>query len=305
MLASPRTAPIVCIGGINLDRKLRPLATLLHGSSNPCVAHESPGGVARNLAENLARLGRPVALVGAVGQDLTGRVLLEQAQACGVDTAAVLRLRGAVTDSYTALLTPDGTLDLGLAAMPLVERLSAAALPPSQALRAGAALVVADGNLPSDTLATLIEAGQHGAPLVFVAVSEAKMARLPTDLRGLHLMILNRGELATVAPDPQEALAALHARGAQRVIVTDGAKGVWLSEGSGSTRTLAARALAEVVDVTGAGDALAAGVCLGLARAPHDLDAAARLGLALAHLTLQSTHSVHPDLSPDFLESAP
>ena len=45
-------APIVCIGGFNVDRKLRLLSQALGGSSNPCEAHETPGGVVRNVRPN-------------------------------------------------------------------------------------------------------------------------------------------------------------------------------------------------------------------------------------------------------------
>jgi pseudouridine kinase len=57
----------------------------------------------------------------------------------------------------------------------------------------------------------------------------------------------------------------------------------------------------DVVDVTGAGDALSAGVCAGMLRDAADADAAARLGLDLAALTLQTEDSVHPELNPSFL----
>lgn len=295
-------APIVCIGGLNIDRKLRLLAHSLAGSSNPCEAHETPGGVVRNVAENLARLGLPVALVAAVGDDAGGRMLLEQAATAGIDTRAVIRLRRHVTDSYTAVLAPDGSLALGLAAMPLVERLNPWALAASQALRASAALLVADGNLPPDAWPLLLaEARASGTPLVGVAVSEAKMERLPHDLGGLHLLVLNAGELGTVAVDPGEAFAALHARGVGCVLVSRGEAGLTLSTAGRPPRHWPAPQV-RVVDVTGAGDALSAGVCASLLTAPDDFDAAARLGLALAALTLQTEDSVHPDLKPSFLE---
>jgi pseudouridine kinase len=295
-------APIVCIGGLNIDRKLRLLAHSLHASSNPCEAHETPGGVVRNVAENLARLGLPVALVAAVGDDAGGRMLLEQAAQVGIDTRAVIRLRRHVSDSYTAVLSPDGGLELGLAAMPLVESLNPWALQASKALRAAAALVVADGNLPTDAWPLLLgEAQASGVPLVCVAVSEAKMERLPESLAGLHLLILNAGELATVAAEPAEAFAALHARGVGRVLVSEGARGLVLSEPGAAPRHWPAPQV-RVVDVTGAGDALSAGVCAALLRDGDDFDAAARLGLDLAALTLQTEDSVHPDLTPRFLE---
>jgi len=294
-------APIVCIGGFNIDRKLRLLAQALDDSSNPCEAHETPGGVVRNVAENLARLGLPVALIAAVGDDAGGRMLMEQAARVGINTDAVLKLRRVVTDSYTAVLAPDGGLHLGLAAMPLVERLNPWALNASKALRAGAALVVADGNLPTDAWPLLLaEARASGVPLVGVAVSEAKMERLPQDLAGLHLLILNAGELSTVAVDPDTALARLHERGAGCVLVSHGEAGLLLSQSGREPRRWAAPQV-KVVDVTGAGDALSAGVCAGLLRDPHDFDAAAHLGLDLAALTLQTEDSVHPELNPSFL----
>jgi pseudouridine kinase len=296
-------APIVCIGGFNVDRKLRLLAQPLGGSSNPCEAHETPGGVVRNVAENLARLGLPVALVAAVGDDAGGRLLMEQAGRVGIATQAVLRLRGQVTDSYTAVLAPDGGLHLGLASMPLVERLSPWALSASRDLRAGAALVVADGNLPTDAWPLLLgEARESGIPLVGVAVSEPKMERLPEDLRGLHLLILNAGELSMVADAPDAALARLHERGAGCVLVSQGAGGLLLSQPGRGPRHWPSPAV-EVVDVTGAGDALSAGVCAALLRDPHDFDTAARLGLDLAALTLQTEDSVHQQLTPDFLSN--
>lgn len=294
-------APIVCIGGLNIDRKLKLLSNALPGSSNPCESHETPGGVVRNVAENLARLGLPVALVAAVGDDAGGRMLLEQAASVGMDTRAVIRLRRHASDSYTAVLAPDGSLALGLAAMPLVESLNPWALEASRALRAGAALVVADGNLPTDAWPLLLaEARASGIPLVGVAVSEAKMERLPERLDGLHLLVMNLGELATIAPEPHEAFERLHARGVDGVLVSKGAEGLLLSTPGHAPRHWPAPEVA-VVDVTGAGDALSAGVCASLLRAPGDFDAAARLGLALAALTLQTTDSVHPELTPDFL----
>jgi pseudouridine kinase len=243
-----------------------------------------------------------VALVAAVGDDAGGRMLLEQAAAVGIDTRAVIRLRRHASDSYTAVLAPDGSLALGLAAMPLVESLNPWALEASKALRAGAALVVADGNLPTDAWPLLLgEACASGIPLVGVAVSEAKMERLPERLDGLHLLIMNAGELSTVAAEPDAALKRLHECGVGCVLVSHGEGGLLLSQPGHAPRHWAAPQV-DVVDVTGAGDALSAGVCAALLRDASDFDAAARLGLDLAALTLQTTDSVHPDLNPSFLE---
>jgi pseudouridine kinase len=197
---------------------------------------------------------------------------------------------------------------LALAAMPLAERLTPEFLRKSSAQRLQARLIVLDLNLPADSLSLLLqEARNTPALVVAVAVSEPKMARLPQDLRGLHALILNRGELrATAAPGQtdEQALADLHQRGVRQLIVTDGAAGVLCSEVGGSEPQQLSPPPTQVVDVTGAGDAFAAGVCAALYQSPsQDLFSACRLGLRLAALTLQTEATVHPDINPAWLES--
>lgn len=307
----PQRAPIVCIGGSNLDRKLRTLAPLQLGTSNPVTQRETAGGVARNVAENLARLGLPVHLLTAVGEDASGRELLAQAERLGLDTSGSLRAGDAPTGSYTAVLDAAGDMVLALSQMAITERLTPEFLRLNAPQRAAASLTVADLNLPPESLAQLAqEAVDSGRPLLLVAVSVPKMVRLPRDLSGVQCLLLNRDELAAAVgeskpPRSASALARaqqqLRARGLRQLVVTDGASGVHYGDAEATLQHLAAPAV-EVVDVTGAGDAFAAGVAAALYRDPQDLGLACRRGLALSALTLQTEATVHPDLSPALLE---
>ena len=290
---------VICIGGANIDRKLRSLGGLRMATSNPASQHETPGGVARNVAENLARLGLPTQLISAVGDDAAGRALLTHASDVGLSTQGTLVVAGEITGSYTAVLDADGAMVIALAAMPLTERLTPEFLRKSGGARLQARLILLDLNLPAASVALLLrEAQSHGVPVAAVAVSEPKMNRLPPDLRGLQCLILNRGELRALGePSP----AALHERGVRQVIVTDGAQGVVCSQAGSPPQHLAPPPATAVIDVTGAGDAFAAGVCAGLWQQPHELLRAARLGLQLAAQTLQTEATVHPDISPAWL----
>ncbi|MCK9906799.1 PfkB family carbohydrate kinase, partial [Frankia sp. Cpl3] len=62
-------ALLTCIGGANLDRKARSKEKVRLHSSNPVSISESCGGVARNVAENLGRLGCNTSLITCVGED--------------------------------------------------------------------------------------------------------------------------------------------------------------------------------------------------------------------------------------------
>jgi pseudouridine kinase len=230
----PDRRPILCLGAANLDRKLRSLGALAMGTSNPARHDESFGGVARNIAENLARLGAPVALITAVGNDTAGAALLAQAHGLGIDTRGTLELDDACSGTYIAVLDHGGELTVALADMALYDALTAEFFATRARQRAGAALIVADLNLPHDAIGALLaDARRDTTPLVLVAVSEPKMARLPRDLRGLRLLILNQGELAArmgrVLRTDQDLAAAcreVQAQGARDLVVTRGARGV-------------------------------------------------------------------------------
>lgn len=307
----PDRRPVTCIGAANLDRKLRSTAGIALHTSNPARQSESLGGVARNIAENLARLGTPVALLTATGKDSSGAALLAHAQSLGIDTAGTLQLADAASGTYTAVLDQDGEMVVALADMALYDRLDAAFIDSCQARIAASALVVADLNLPLETVDALVaQARRAEAPLVLVAVSEPKMARLPRELPGVHLLIMNRGELAARVgrsldseTDLDAAVLEVRAQGVRDLIVTRGAEGVLYTRGgAGDDQIVRLYAHgAEVVDVTGAGDAFAAAVCWSLLQDPDDLELACRRGLKLSALTLGVADTVHPRLAPDSL----
>jgi pseudouridine kinase len=298
----PDRRPILCIGAANIDRKLRPIDTLAMGVSNPARQSESFGGVARNIAENLARLGSNVELITAVGTDSAGAALLAHADSIGIGTRGALLAQGA-SGTYTAVLDQHGELALALADMALYDQLDASFFATRQQQRAAAALIVVDLNLPQEAVASLtLDAARDGVPLAIVAASEPKMTRLPLNLAGVRVLILNEGELAArlgrKLASEQDLLAAcreVQAQGAQDLVVTRGARGVIHTTIDGIAQLEAERV--DVVDVTGAGDAFAAAVCWSLARGDA-LALACRRGLHLSALTLACKQTVCPDLTP-------
>lgn len=288
-LSHPARRRVACIGAANIDRKLSATGPLRMGTSNPARQHESFGGVARNVAENLARLGAEVSLVTAVGDDTAGRALAAHAKSVGIDMRAAV-LADASSGTYTAVLDGSGDMALAMADMALYERMT-----PEMVLSdlPAADMVVADLNLPQGTVAALIGGVR---PLVIAAVSEPKMARLPADLRGLRLLILNVGELGArlgrdVSGDAQIVAACreVQAQGARDVVVTAGAAGVWFTS-KDEVKHLDALPV-DVVDVTGAGDAFAAAVCWSLMN-DADLETACQAGLTLAARALARMGSV-------------
>ncbi|MBL0405322.1 carbohydrate kinase family protein [Microvirga aerilata] len=301
----PEASRVVCIGGAAVDRKYRALDPVRPGTSNPVTSERSFGGVARNVAENIARLGAQVSLVTILGDDENGRAVLEDLRRLHIDAGHVAILGEHATAEYIAVLQPDGDLAFGLADMAIFDSLTPALLREALA-DLSSAWIFADCNMPSETLHELIRlARRQPTMLALDAVSTPKVMRLPRDLAGVGVLFLNRDEaqafLGHPSPSPEAAAEELLARGAQRVVLTLGAEGLVAADRSGPVRIGAVEA--QVADATGAGDALIAATLVAMLNG-RSLAEAARLGTAAAALTVESTASVRPDLSLPLLETA-
>ena len=138
----------VVVGGAAVDVKARSRAPARLQTSNPGTITRTAGGVGRNIAEGLARLGSRVHLVAAIGSDPAGDALLEETARAGVDVAHVVRSPHA-TGSYLAVLDSDGELVAGVSDFAATDSLTVAQIAGARDLIAGAAVVVLDGNLPA------------------------------------------------------------------------------------------------------------------------------------------------------------
>jgi pseudouridine kinase len=280
---------VLVVGGANVDVKAHPHRPLVPRTSNPGIVSRSPGGVGRNVAENLARLGTPVSLVTAVGADPEGAWLLTETAAAGVSVSDAVRV-GASTGSYVAVLDADGELVAGVSDMAAVDALTPDLLPAR--LVAEATLVVVDGNLPMETVAHVLDAAAAaGVRVLLDPVSVAKAARIAPLLgpgRPLFTLTPNQDELAALGTAEE-----LHRRGADVVWVRRGAVGSLLSTADGEVALPAPDATP--VDVTGAGDAMLAAYCHKIL-AGASIEEAARYGHEAAALTVASPHTVRPDL---------
>ncbi|WP_340538905.1 carbohydrate kinase family protein [Nocardioides sp. GXZ039] len=277
---------VVVVGGANVDLMGRPADPPLGATSNPGRVTITAGGVGRNIAENLARLGTETHLIAVVGEDPHGDLVLAASRAAGIEVSGVRRV-DAATGTYLALLDDSGELLGGVSDMPAVlepEHLD-------RELIAAADLVVLDGNLAPDTLIAAWDAAS--GPVALDPVSVPKAVRLAPIAAGRRLFLLSAGT---------SEYAALSAGGPVIADLTwerRGPDGSTLVTPDGVHR-FAPHPVDDIVDVTGAGDAMLAAFChawLGGATAPE----AARYAHVVAALTVASPHPVRPDLTDELV----
>lgn len=307
ILTSPDKRLLV-LGAASLDTVGRPFENLQPGTSVPGQVRPSFGGVARNVAENLARLGLPVSLISAVGDDPIGQQLLEYTSQTGVDTSACLRVADYGTASYIALLGKEGDLRYGLDDMRILSRLSAEYIKSQAVLFHNASLVFIDANLSTPALRAVFQLARRMKIPVFADATSVTLApKLLPFLPRLTFLTANRLEAtallqgAMVVNDRFSALEAARTfvrMGVQIAIIALAEFGVCYatSETSGHVPAIRTR----VIDPTGAGDAMTAAIIFGLTNG-MDIDEAVRLGVSAASLTLSHPGSVSPQLSLESL----
>jgi pseudouridine kinase len=297
-------APVVVIGGANVDVKGRAREPFVAATSNPGEITTSVGGVARNIAHNLALLGCEVALLAAIADDANGEMIQRETAAAGVDVSLLATVHGS-SGIYLAILDESGELVAAVNDMQAAEMLTPGHLEAASAVLEQAPMIVADCNLSSACLAWLFAfAGSRGKRLLVEPISVPKAAKILT-LSGLtpaFAITPNRQQLVALTGerDMMKAVADLHGRGFENVVVHCGAEGVLVSGGTSGPHVIAPLLMGAVTDVTGAGDAAVAGLVFGIAEG-HDLVTAARFGQAAAALKLSSRQSVASGISRDRL----
>jgi pseudouridine kinase len=295
--------PVLVIGASSVDVKGRTSRPLDLGTSNQGHIRSSLGGVARNIAENLACLGVPTCLLSAVGDDGSGRRLLAQTTESGVDTSYMLVDPEGRTGSYLAVSDHQGSAFVSIDDMAILKSLTPRYINDLRRLFRDARMVVIDANLSPRTLKTVFRlADKYQVPVCADPTSKALAPRLRPFLNQLYMVTPNTAEaevLLQCGPitGRNEAIAAakqLVSQGVEIAVVTLAEMGVCYATSNEFGHFPALDI--EIVDLTGAGDALSATIIFGLLE-EIPVDETIRLGVSAAALTLQSRETVCRDLS--------
>lgn len=299
---------ILVVGAILLDAKGKPKSGLEPNTSNPAEVRLTRGGTARNVAENLGRLGSDVVLMSAIGDDLIGHRLVEQTAEAGVNVENVQVISGENTGAYLAVLEENGSLAVALDDVQVMRHLTPKYIKKRKALFKEATLVMMDGSLSEESMAAVVALCQQYKVPLCADPSSARLAyKLRPYIAQLDLVVPNEVEAAELCqcdysghdPDVSLELArSLVKQGVKNVVVTLFDFG--LDYATPQETGYIPPSYMEMVDSTGTGDAVTAAIIFGFVNDLPPIQSI-RLGAAAASLTLQTTETVVPDLSLDML----
>ena len=290
---------ISVIGGANVDLSATLADTFIASDSNPGHVEVGYGGVARNIAHNLALLGARTQLLTIFGGDLFGGMLHDYCKQQGIDVHLSERASHLRSGIYLCLNNHGGEMIAAVADTEAIKEIT----PEWLAKRSGeinmSDFIVADTNIGEDSIRWLME--NVTAPLFIDGVSSTKAHRVVNALRKaklpyLHTLKLNLKEALAVtgAATYAEAAQTLLDLGVAHVYITLSADGVYCR--TAAEEWLFPALPGEIVNTTGAGDAFLAGVVYALAKG-IDFPRTAQYGLMAARATLMSPKAVNPDIA--------
>ena len=291
---------VLVVGGCNLDIQGIPHQQGQPGDSLPGQVAMTPGGVGRNIAENIARLGHEVRLISAVGEDDAGQQLLSATADAGVDVSAIRALSGERSPVYLSILDSKHELVQAINDMAVIEQLTPEYLSThTSSLNHSRALVV-DANLTPEALAYLLD--RADIPPVFAdCVSASKADRLKPWLHKIHTLKPNAmeasllwGQNIETEDDLRGCADWFHHQGVSQIFISLGEKGLFAS--NGQEQILLPAEAVNVISVAGAGDALMAGLIHSHLQG-RSLKDTARTAQICACLALEYHATINPAIS--------
>jgi pseudouridine kinase len=262
-MTQPHSLQILCIGSVLWDVIGRSASHMRHSSDVPGRITRLPGGVAMNIAMTLVRFGMTPVLLTSIGRDPEGEELTNACARLGMDISHVYRSPDLPTDRYMAVEGANGLIaaiadahSLEAAGDKILRPLGDGTLGSTQTPYQG--YVALDGNLTLDLLKSIAQsAAFDDADLRVAPASPGKAERLlPFLTHGRATLYVNLEEAGllcqTEFTSSEVAAAGLLARGARRVLVTDGGKSATEASAAGSITQTPPEVL--VTRVTRAGD---------------------------------------------------
>ena len=296
---------ICVIGAVNVDISGTPQSTYVPGDSNPGHVRITLGGVGRNIAENLCRLGRRVVMITALGEDGNAQMVREGCREMGIDLSHSLTVRGGRTSTYLCLNDEQGEIVGAVSDMAIYEALTPEFLKTRLDVINRAQLVVADANLSAETLAWLGE--NVTAPVFADPVSTPKACHLNGVLKITAGVKPNRPEASLMTgvdirtdDDLPRAAAVFHSMGVQNVFISLGGRGVYFDDGR--ERGVLPIFAGDIINTNGCGDAFLAAAADGYLAGLSVREIALR-GLAASSLCARSESAVTPHMSTEALQS--
>lgn len=273
--------------------------------SNPGRVRVSFGGVCRNIAENMARLGINTKFISIIGDDEKGKSILKYAREIQLDMEDSLIVKGESTPTYMAILNETGEMESAIVDMNITERLTPEFVDSKADLIRNAEYMVMDVDNP-EIVEYILTKYEGATRFILDPVSAAKAQNIRHLISKFHTIKPNRHEAEVLSgimiktlDDVKRAGRYFRGLGIQDVFISLDCDGIYYNNGT-DEGIIKAKDV-EVINVTGAGDSCIAGLGYGYMKHFNIRDML-KYAIAMSVITITHEETIHPDMGCKLVE---
>jgi pseudouridine kinase len=272
--------------------------------SNPGSVKVSFGGVSRNIAENMARLGVYTKFISVIGDDEKGRRMLDHSQMIGYDMSESLIVKNGRTPTYLAILDEGGEMVSAIADMETADEINKEFIDSKAVAIEGADYTFVDADNP-EILEYMLTKFKGKTNFILDPISAAKAKTITHLIKHFHSIKPNRQEAEVMVgfkiendEDLVKAGDKLLSFGIKNVFISLDEDGVYFTNGVRSGKVKANNV--PVKNVTGAGDSFVAGLGYGYHN-ELDILETLKMAVAMSVITIGSEKTINPDMCYDMV----
>lgn len=265
------------------------------------------GGVCRNIAENLARVGVNTQFISTLGDDENGKSILEHSKKFGYNMENSLFLEGESTPTYLAILNHQGEMESAVVDMESLNKMDEVFVDGKHEVFENAEYTIVDSDNPA-LLEYILKKYQGKSKFILDPVSAKKAKKIRHLIKYFHTIKPNRFETEALCgfkietnDDLRKAGRFFIEQGVKNVFISLDADGIYYITSEGEEGTLACCEAIEVKNVTGAGDSFVAGIGYGYMNNLNIKDTL-KYSVAMSIITITHEETINPKISHELVE---
>ena len=300
---------IVVIGSTFVDIKGYPLGEYIPAGRNAGRVVEVHGGVCRNITENIANVGVPSSIVTLLDDSGTSIDVINRLEERGCSTKYARRIEGGL-GLWLAIFDETGNVVASISRRPDLTGIERILDDEGDEIFSQADAICIEIDIEEPILTRVLALAKKHGKRVFSPVTNMTIGASRREyLDQVHCFVCNQQEAGILFGEdygdftPEEMATELVNKigqfGVQCMVVTMDAQGAAFAEADGSCGWCPAHKV-DIVDTTGAGDALFSGVVVGLSSG-KTLAEACEIGTKLAASVIVTDENVCPRFAPEEL----
>ncbi|MEN8076548.1 carbohydrate kinase family protein [Clostridioides difficile] len=266
------------------------------------------GGVCRNIAENLARVGVKTEFISTLGDDENGKSILEHSRKFGYNMENSLFLEGESTPTYMAILNHQGEMESAVVDMESLNKMDEVFIDNKHDVFNNASYTIVDSDNPA-LLEYILKKYEGKSKFILDPVSAKKARKIRHLIKYFHTIKPNRFETEALCgfkidneEDLRKAGRFFIEQGVKNVFISLDSDGIYYITSEGEEGTLACCEKIDVKNVTGAGDSFVAGIGYGYMNNLSIKDTL-KYSMAMSIITITHEETINPDMCHELVEN--